>query len=295
MEAKKDQKRSSKSTFNLRLAFLLNFFFAIVEVIGGLWTNSIAILSEALHDLGDSFSLGLSWYLEKVAQREKNWKYPYGYKRFSLLAALINSVILVGGSIFILSEAIPRLLDPEQTYALGMFYFAIGGILVNGIAVWKMREGQSMNERVVTWHLLEDVLGWMAVLVISIVMMIKNIPILDPILSILIALYILWNVIKMLRKTLSIFLQKTPPSIDIESIEKHVNNISKVISTHDTRIWSLDGESHVLTTHVVIEQDTAPSEVEQIKNEVHHHLRKFDIQHSTVEIEYEGESCELRE
>ncbi|MFH2055081.1 MAG: cation diffusion facilitator family transporter, partial [bacterium] len=170
---------------NLRLAFFLNFGFAILEIGGGLWTNSVAILSDAVHDLGDSLAIASAWFLEKRSQRGGDQKYSYGYRRFSVLGAAINAVVLLVGSFFVLSEAISRLFQPEQSLAEGMIAFAVVGILVNGVAVLRLRGQTSLNASMVAWHLLEDVLGWTAVLVVGVTLLFTDIPILDPILSIL--------------------------------------------------------------------------------------------------------------
>ncbi|MEJ2447304.1 MAG: cation diffusion facilitator family transporter, partial [Anaerolineales bacterium] len=170
-------------TENIRVAFFLNLGFTLFEVIGGLYTNSLAILSDALHDLGDSFSLGMAWYLERHSHKESDVKYSYGYRRFSLLAALINTIVLIAGSIYILSEAIPRLLHPEHSNAGGMVVLAVVGIAVNGFAALRVRSEGSLNAQVISWHLLEVVLGWAAVLIVSISLLITDIHILDPILN----------------------------------------------------------------------------------------------------------------
>lgn len=172
----------------MSFAFFLNLGFTILEIIGGLWTNSLAVLSDALHDLGDSLALGLAWYLERYSQRASDKVYSYGYGRFSLLGALINSVILIGGSLYILSEAVPRILAPEATNAPGMLFLALVGIAVNGLALFRLKGSQSLNVQMVTWHFLEDALGWVAVLLVSLILLFTNAYILDPILSILITL-----------------------------------------------------------------------------------------------------------
>jgi len=195
---------------DLRGAFYLNFSFTIIEIIGGIWTNSIAILSDALHDFGDSLSLGLSWYLEKYSQKAKDAKYSYGYRRFSLLGALINTVVLIIGSGFVLAAAIPRLLNPESSDASGMMFLAIAGIIINGLAVLRVKDSMSLSVQVVTWHLLEDVLTWTAVLVVSIVLLFTNMHILDPILAVLVTFYVLYNVLRNLTKTSALFLQAVP-------------------------------------------------------------------------------------
>ncbi len=285
----------SKSTSNIKTAFFLNIFFTIIEVWGGFWTNSTAILSDALHDLGDSLSLGLAWFLQNKSKQKSNETFTFGYRRFSLLGALINGIVLVTGSVFILSEAVPRLFNPEHTNASGMLYFAIGGIIINGAAVLKLKSGKSMNERVVTWHLLEDVLGWVAVLIVSIVLLVKDIHILDPALSILITLYVLFNVVRNLKKTIFIFLQGVPEEISIKEIENKVKSISKVKSTHHAHIWSQDGEHHVLSIHVVVENVKNMDEIIDIKRKIRESFKDMSIEHVTVEVELEDEDCYMKE
>lgn len=279
-------------TDNIRVAFFLNIGFTLFEVIGGLYTNSLAILSDALHDLGDSLSLGVAWYLEKHSHKESDRKYSYGYRRFSLLAALINTVILIAGSIYILSEAIPRLLHPEHSNAGGMIFLAVVGIAVNGAAALRVRDEASLNAQVISWHLLEDVLGWAAVLIVSISLLITDIHILDPILSILINLYVLYNVVGKLRKTLSLFLQAVPDAFKIPEIESLLNSIPQVRSVHHTHVWSLDGESNVLTTHLVVDPDAGKDDLVRIKQDVRAITRKMSLAHSTIELEL-GEDCSM--
>jgi len=165
---------------NLAWAFLLNISFCVIELIGGLLTNSIAILSDALHDFGDSISLGLAWYFQKISKRKPDSRYTYGYKRFSTLSALVNCLVLLTGSGFILYESIKRILNPIESNAQGMFVLAVVGVLVNGAAVVRLKKGDSLNEKVVSLHLLEDVLGWVAVLIGSIVMMFVDVPVWIP-------------------------------------------------------------------------------------------------------------------
>jgi len=283
----------SDSARNIKIAFFLNFGFTLLEIVGGLLTNSLAILSDALHDLGDSLSLGLSWYLDRYAKKERDQEYSYGYGRFSLLGALVNAVILFGGSLYLLSQAIPRLLNPEPASASGMLLLAIGGIAVNGLAVLRLKGGQSLNVQVVTWHLLEDVLGWVAVLIVSIVLFFTDLYILDPILSILITLYVLYNMLGKLKQTLSLFLQAVPGDVDVNAFESQVLTINQVIDTHHTHIWSLEGEHHVLSTHVVVAENATREDTIRIKDKVRLLLDLSDFEHITVEIEYENEACAL--
>ena len=286
---------SHDSTGDLRLAFFLNLSFTIIEIAGGIWTNSLAILSDAIHDLGDSLSLGMAWYLETYARKDKDKKYSYGYRRYSLLSALINTVVLIVGSVFILSRAVGRLFNPEAVDARGMILFAVLGIIVNGLAMLRLRGGKSLNAQVVAWHLIEDVLGWVAVLIMSIVLLFTDLYILDPIFSILITCFVLYNVIKNLRKTLALFLQAVPENMDLEMIENRLLAIDNVCSSHHTHIWSMDGEHHVLTTHLVVEEDTSQDEVLCIKEDINQLSKEMDFLHTTVEIEYGDEKCSMAE
>jgi len=287
-------KEHTHSANNIKTAFLLNLFFTIVEVVGGLLTNSIAILSDALHDFGDSVALGLSLYLEKKATKERSSTFSYGFKRLSLLAGLTSSLILIGGSIVILSEAIPRLMTPEHTNAKGMLGLAILGIAVNGFAALRTREGKTVNEEVITWHLLEDILGWVAVFVTSLVMLAFDVHILDPLLSIAITLFVLWNVGKKLKYILQIFLQAVPKNIPIREIEKRLRALPKVKLVHDTHLWTLDGENHVLSTHLVIQKSLSITEALSLKCSAKEVVQKAGISHATIEIEKENESCNLK-
>lgn len=276
---------------NLKTAFFLNLVFTVFEIIGGFYVNSVAILSDAIHDLGDCLSLGTSWYLQVKSRKTATKSFSFGYRRFSLLGALINSIVLVGGSVYVIKEAVGRLIEPEQSNAPGMLVFAIVGILVNGIAAWKMSYGKSLNERVVTWHLLEDVLSWSAVLVVAIILLFKDIPYLDPVLSLVITLYILWNVTKRLRETLFIFLQGQPEDIDREALENEILLIENVESIHHTHIWSLDGEHHVFTTHIKIGYINSLADLLEIKNKLKSIMRKYPFEHYTIETEIDEESC----
>ncbi|NLM97084.1 MAG: cation transporter [Halanaerobiaceae bacterium] len=279
------------STDNIKTAFFLNFSFAILEIIGGIWINSSAILSDALHDLGDSISLGLAFVLEKYSKKEADDEYSFGYSRFSLLAAFINSFVLITGSILILIQAVPRIFAPEPVNELGMVVFSLLGITVNGIAVLRLRRGNSINEEVVSWHLIEDILGWLAVLIVSIVLLFVDLYILDPLLSVIITIYILFNVSKNIRRIANIFLQRVPEGFAIEDIEGKFRGLKDVIDVHHTHIWSLDGEKHLLSTHIVVNKDLKQSDIINLKNRIRESGREMGISHITVEIDFPGEDC----
>ncbi|MDR0972234.1 MAG: cation diffusion facilitator family transporter [Bacteroidales bacterium] len=275
------------STKNILTAFLLNFFFAIIELIGGIFTNSMSILSDSIHDFGDCISLGIAFVLQKKSNQRANEKYSYGYKRFSLLGSIFLSGVLFVSSIFILVEAVKRLFNVQEVSAQGMLWLAIVGIVVNGAAALSVNRGKSLNERAVFLHIMEDVLGWIGVLVISIVMIFVDFPILDPILSIGITLWVLSNVYKNLRSAFKILLQRTPEDLDVESLKKEIEGVKGIISTHDFHIWTQDGISHVMTIHIV-----ANHNLQSIKEEVRTIAEKYNIYHLTIEFEDENYNCE---
>ncbi len=280
---------------NLKVAFFLNLGFTILEIFGGIFTNSMAILSDALHDFGDSIALGLAWYLEGVAGKESDRAYSYGYRRFSVLGAFINSVVLIVGAVFILRNTIPRLLHPEASDAKGMIVFALIGIAVNGAAVLRLQKGTTLNERVVALHLLEDVLGWVAILVGSIVMLFADVPILDPILSLGIMAYVLINVFRNLGKSFRIFLQGTPAQLVPAEIESKIRALEGVEDVHDLHLWTLDGEYNVATLHVVVAGPMGLEGTEVVKKRVRSRLKELEIKHATIEIEGVDTDCELED
>lgn len=280
------------STKNIRTAFFLNSLFTVIEIVGGLYTNSIAILSDAVHDLGDTISLGLSWYFQHLSHKKRDNIYSYGYKRFSLLGAIITSIILLVGSIYIISETIPRLINPEETKTEGMMLLAVLGVIVNGAAVLKLKKGHSINEKVVTLHLMEDVLGWIAVLVGSIVMHFWNIPIIDPLLSAGIAIYILINIYKNLKQSFQIILQGIPEKINLSRVINLITDMKEVHSVHDCHVWTMDGEYNVFTAHVVLFSNYDINTLENIKTSIKSRLSDEDIHHITIEFENsENELC----
>jgi len=279
------------SSDRIGVVFFLNFFFTIIEFIGGYLTNSTAIMADAVHDLGDTLSIGLSWLLNKLSKKNANDNYTYGYHRFSLLGALINGVVLIAGSAWVLSEAIPKLFEPEMPHAQGMFWLAILGVTVNGYAAWKISHGKTMNERILNWHLLEDVLGWVSVLIVSILLLFFDWPILDPLLSIVFTLFILMNVLRNTRNTVKLFLQSSPDEKMLDDIRNKLTSIEHVNAIHYLHLWSLDGERNVLTAHLKIDQMISANQQKQIKQQISERLAKFSLAHTTIEFELPEESC----
>ncbi|WP_339892390.1 cation diffusion facilitator family transporter [uncultured Alteromonas sp.] len=282
---------SANASKRIGWAFCLNVVFTIIEFIGGWLTNSTAIMADAVHDLGDSLSIGTAWGLNKLSDKDSNQTFSYGYKRFSLLGALINGIVLTVGSIWILLEAIPRLAEPEMPQVEGMVLLSVFGMAVNGFAAYKLSEGDSLNERVLNWHLVEDVLGWVAVFIVSIVLMFKPWPILDPILSIGFTLFILFNVFRNLKETLMLFLQATPDEEQLSKIRSDLLANDKVSDLHHFHIWSLDGERNVMTVHLVLDEDVSLELLQSLKENIHSSLEKYKFEHTTVELEFANEQC----
>jgi cobalt-zinc-cadmium efflux system protein len=285
----------STSERNIRVAFFLNLLFTIAEFAGGVAFSSLAITADALHDLGDSFSLGLAWFFERLSGRRPTALFSYGYRRFSLLAAFLNGVILLAGGTFIIWSAVGRISSPVRPDAPGMLVFAVVGILVNGAAAIRLKRGQTLNEQTVAWHLVEDLLGWVAILFVSLALMVWDIPVLDPAASILITVIVLVNVIRNLRRTVIIFLQGVPPWLSLKGVEDSLLTLPGVTGVHDLHLWSLDGEHHILTVHVVIPEGSSGTEAMAIKCRVRDAVAALGIHHATIEIERMGEACILKE
>lgn len=272
-------------------AFFLNLGFTIIEFIGGVLTNSTAILADAVHDLGDSLSIGLAWLLNKFSKRDPSQTFTYGYQRLSLVGAFINAVILIAGSIWVLYTAIPRLFDPVMPVVEGMIGLAVFGVAVNGYAAFKLSAGETLNERVLNWHLIEDVLGWVAVLIVSIVLYFVDWPILDPLLSIGFTLFILLNVIRTLASTVKLFVQASPSQEAYIAIQEKLIKLDDVKDAHHIHFWSLDGERHVLTAHIVVARELTAAQRVQLKLRISEALQGFNLAHTTIELEYPDEPC----
>ena len=282
-----------ESANRIGMAFFLNVGFTIIEFVGGWLTNSTAILADAVHDLGDSLSIGSAWLLNRLGKRSADREFTYGYLRLSLFGALINGLVLIAGSIWVLSEAIPRLANPVMPVSEGMLALAILGISVNGIAAYRLSKGNTLNEKVLNWHLLEDVLGWLAVLIVAIVLQFADWPILDPLLSVGFTLFILFNVVRNLWVTGKLFFQAVPDKALYAEIRRTLLDIDGVSEIHHQHLWSLDGEHHVLTAHIVVDHDDGFSsdEYRAIKQSIAGVLEQYQLAHTTIEIELKHESC----
>lgn len=275
-----------KTQRNILIAFILNLSFSIFELIGGAITGSVAIISDAIHDAGDAMSIGISYFLEKKSTQAPDKSHTYGYARYSVLGGLITTVILIFGSCAVIYNAALRLFNPVEINYDGMIVFAVVGALVNLAAAFFTREGDSINQRAVNLHMLEDVLGWVVVLVGAIIMRFTDIAVIDPILSIGVAVFILINSVKNLGEVISLFLERTPDGVDLQRVTDAVLSVPGVLGVHHVHVRSIDGSSLYATMHVV-----AGSEHSAVKGAVRKKLAELGICHVTLELEDEGEVC----
>lgn len=276
---------------NILIAFFLNAGFAIIEFIGGYLTNSVAIYSDALHDLGDSLALLFAYFSEKISNKNPDEKFTYGYKRFSVLSAFVNGIILLVGSLFVIKESIERIISPEAVKPEGMIILAVLGIVVNGIAAFRLSKDEGINQRMVMLHLLEDILGWISVFVVSVILLFKPWFILDSILSILISGVILRGVYKNLMSVGAILLQKFPDHFELSKVEKKIMELEGVKDVHSVRGWSVDDSNISLNFHVMVSSELKMKEIDLIKNKMKEILKSFNVKFSSIEFESENYNC----
>lgn len=276
-----------KTDKNILIAFILNICFSIFEFIGGIVTNSVAIISDAVHDFGDATSIGLSYFLEKKSKRKPDNKFTYGYIRYSIIGAFITTTILIVSSIFVIYSSFDRLLNPVLINYNGMIIFALFGIITNFIATYFTKGGSSLNQKSVNLHMLEDTLGWIIVFIGSIIMKFTNALFIDSILSIGLSLFIFINATKNFKVIIDLFLEKTPNTISIDELKKHLLKIKGIKDIHHIHVWSIDGNNNYATMHIVVNS----KEHKIIKDNVREELKKHQICHVTIEIEDKDEEC----
>jgi len=278
-----------KTEKNILIAFILNLSFSIFEFFGGIFTKSVAIFSDSLHDLGDAISIGISYFMEKKSKKKADKKYTYGYVRYSVLGGVITTTILLVGSIFVIIGAIKRLYNPVVINYKGMILFAIFGVVLNFAAAYITKDGHSINQKSVNLHMLEDVLGWVIVLIGAVIMNFTDIRILDSLMSIGVAIFILINALKNLKEIVDLFLEKTPKDIDLDEIKKHLLKIDEVEDIHHIHVWSIDGCHNYATMHIV----SKAKDIEKVKREIREELKEHNISH--VILETEPEICDNQE
>lgn len=279
-----------KTERNILIAFLLNLAFSVFEFVGGAVTGSVAVASDAVHDLGDAAGVGISYLLEKKSKKEPDEAYTYGYARYSIVGSFITTVILFVGSLVMLYHAVSRMIAPTDIRYHGMIGLAAIGVCVNFCAALFTRDGDSLNQRAVNLHMLEDVFGWIVVLIGAVVMRFTNFTLIDPLLSVGVSVFILINAVKNLKEIGDLFLEKTPHNLDVAVVKERIKEIDGVKDVHHVHLWSIDGQYHCATLHIVTDKERY-----MVKKEVRNTLSEYGIEHVTIETEASFECCHERE
>lgn len=301
---KKQQSQNDRS--ELTLAFWLNFIFSIIEVVGGILTNSTAIITDALHDFTDAIAISFAVWIEKLSSKKRTSKFSYGYKRFSLLSALGMSLLLITGAILMITNAIESFINPQKVYSVGMLWLAILGIAINGFAFIKIRNktghhhahshqhdhSNNHNSKAIMLHLLEDVLSWGAVLIGALIIYFTDWYWIDGALAISIAIFIGYNAIRNLTGTMKVLLQSVPETVNVEQLTNKLQQIDGVKDIHDLHIWSLDGDYNVCTLHAIVD-DININRHSDISSTIMQILEEYQINHPTIQIETSSTSCKL--
>ena len=270
------------SKFAVWLAFVLNFSFAIIEFIFGGLFGSSAILADAVHDLGDALAIGISAFLESISNREEDSHYTLGYKRFSLLGAILTAVILITGSSLVILENISKLIEPQPVDHEGMLWLGVIAIAINLTASLIVRKGQTKNESILSLHFLEDTLGWLAVIVVAIILRYTDWYFLDPLLSLLISAFILSKALPRFWSTLKIFLDAVPEGVDIQQVKSDLEQLDHVASINQLNLWTMDGLEKNAIVHVCLEH---VKHMEGCKESIRTLLKDCGFQNVTIEVD----------
>ncbi len=302
-----EEHQHSNTKNGLTLAFWLNLLFAVIEVVGGIFTNSTAIIADAFHDFIDAIAIGIAVLFEKISGKKRSSNYSYGYKRFSLLSALGLSLFLLIGAVFMIKSGIESFIQPKEVNSVGMLWLAVLGVSINGFAFLRIKNGNgehhhhhhhahghshNHNSKAIMLHLLEDVLGWVAVLIGAVVIYFTGWNWIDGLLTLAIAAFISYNATKNLMGTLKIMLQAVPEHVNMENLTTELNNIDGVVDIHDFHIWSLDGNYNVASLHAVLDSTDNSSE-NKVYTTILERLNQYNIQHPTVQIETNTEHCKF--
>ncbi|MDU1097523.1 MAG: cation diffusion facilitator family transporter, partial [Streptococcus mitis] len=276
-----------KAKYTVWIAFFLKLSYAIVEFIAGGIFGSSAVLADSVHDLGDAIAIGISALLETISNREEDRHYTLGYKRFSLLGALVTAVILITGSILVILENIAKIFHPQSVNDEGIFWLGIIAITINVLASLVIRKGQTKNESILSLHFLEDTLGWVAVILMAIVLRFTDWYILDPLLSIAISFFILSKALPRFWSTLKIFLDAVPEGVDIQKIKTDLAELDHVASINQLNLWTMDGLEKNAIVHVCLKE---MEHMETCKESIRIFLKDCGFQNITIEVDVDLES-----
>lgn len=269
---------SSKNTF---IAFILNLSFSIIEFIFGWLFGSSAILADAVHDLGDALAIGSSAIMQTYANKPADRFYPFGYKRWNILAALLTSSILIIGSSLIIVENIPNLFHPQPVNQDGMLVLGIIAVIINFLASRIVKNGYSHTESILSLHFLEDILGWLAVILVSIILQFTDWYFLDPLLSFCIAIFILSKALPKVWNNIKILLETSPQGVNLEEVKGVLLALENVHEITQLNVWTMDGYEHCATVTVKL---TNPALADKTKAKIRNSLHSFGIIQSTIEI-----------
>ena len=271
-----------KAKYTVWVAFFLNLSYAIVEFIAGGIFGSSAVLADSVHDLGDAIAIGISAFLESISNREEDSHYTLGYKRFSLLGAMITAVILMTGSVLVILENIAKIFHPQSVNDEGILWLGIIAIIINVLASLVIRKGQTKNESILSLHFLEDTLGWVAVILMAIVLRFTDWYILDPLLSLAISFFILSKALPRFWRTLKIFLDAVPEGVDIQKIKTDLAELDHVASINQLNLWTMDGLEKNAIVHVCIKE---MGNMEACKESIRIFLKDCGFQNVTIEVD----------
>ena len=276
-----------KTKHTVWLAFFLNLSYAIVEFIAGGIFGSSAVLADSIHDLGDAIAIGVSAFLETISNREEDSHYTLGYKRFSLLGALVTAVILMTGSVLVILENITKLFHPQPVNDEGILWLGIIAVSINVLASLVVRKGKTKNESILSLHFLEDTLGWVAVILMAIVLRFTDWYILDPLLSLVISIFILSKAIPRFWSTLKIFLDAVPEGVDIKQVKSDLEQLDHVASINQLNLWTMDGLEKNAIVHVCLKEI---EQMEVCKESIRTLLKNYGFQNITIEVDADLET-----
>ena len=271
-----------KTKHTVWLAFFLNLSYAIVEFIAGGVFGSSAVLADSVHDMGDAIAIGVSAFLETISNREEDSHYTLGYKRFSLLGAMVTAVILMTGSVLVILGNITKLFHPQPVNDEGILWLGIIAVSINVLASLVVRKGKTKNESILSLHFLEDTLGWVAVILMAIVLRFTDWYILDPLLSLVISIFILSKTIPRFWSTLKIFLDAVPEGVDIKQVKSDLEQLDHVASLNQLNLWTMDGLEKNAIVHVCLKEI---EQMELCKESIRSKLKDCGFQNITIEID----------
>lgn len=289
MEQNHDHSHShSISGKNIGIAIFLNILITISQIVGGIISGSVALLTDALHNFSDVVSLFLSYFTNRLAKRKSTPKQTYGYKRAEILSAFVNSVTLIAIAIYLIVEAVERFLNPEPVKADLVIYFALGSVIINFISVLLLHKDakDSINMRSAYLHLLTDVMTSIAVMIGGILMKYFDIYRIDSILSIMIAIYLIFSSYKLLWTSIKILMQFTPQDIDIYDISDQITAVAGIKNVHHVHFWQLNDKDLFFEAHIDLEKDITITEFQEILIEIETILHKRNITHFNIQPEY---------